>query len=130
MADFVFNPTYAEHCAIARPGWTPEDGKASSIVEFLILLATPLGIAWLALLLLLFWARNGFLGVLFSIACTAQAAHWVVRYSLDDDLYLGTVGGCVGSLTATLVVLALGFLFGLAIAALDLRDRFGSRTRM
>ena len=130
MSDFAFNPSYAEDCARVRPDWTPDDGQASTVTEFFILLTTPLGFAWFALLILLLWTRNGWLGAVFGLACLALSAQWIAHYSLDDDLYLGSVGGCVGSLNAALGVLGFGFLLGLAIAARGLQDWFRSRTRI
>jgi hypothetical protein len=89
VADFVFDPSYTKDCGLVRPDWSSDDGRASSILEFPFLLATPLGIAWLARLILLLWTRNGVIGAMFAVVCLALAARWELLCSLNDDLYLG-----------------------------------------
>lgn len=126
MADFVFDPSYTEDCAIVRPDRSPDDGRSSPVIELFMLLATWHGIFWLGLLAQLFWRMNGILGFLFAAFSVALGGHWVIHYTMNDDLRLGTEGGCVGSLDVTLAVLAAGTVLGLAVMTLRLVSRFRS----
>lgn len=114
---------YLEDCNRARPNWTPEDGVASPFLEFLILLNTPLGYVWIAVLAVFLWKRNtssGFLTILCSLFLLAE---WVVMYNLNDDLYLGGLGGCVGSLSITINVLSAVSFLGVAVVGAQLCRR-------
>ena len=113
------NLSYLEDCARARPNWSPEDGVASSFSELFITMSEPLGFAWLAVLTLFLWKRNTLLGVLLALlSLWLLADSNLLKYNLDDDLYLGQLGGCVGSLVVTNVVLLTAFLLGLLVVFL------------
>ncbi|MEM9585031.1 MAG: hypothetical protein AAGA08_18120 [Pseudomonadota bacterium] len=114
---------YLEDCNRARPNWSPEDGVASPLLEFLILLNMPLGYVWMVVLVLFLWKRNIFGGVLATLCSFILIANWIGMYEFNDDLYLGRLGGCVGSLSITIAVLsAVGFL-GAAVAGARLYKR-------
>ncbi|MEX3014555.1 hypothetical protein [Gymnodinialimonas hymeniacidonis] len=114
---------YLEDCNRVRPNWMPEDGVASSFLEFLILLNTPLGYVWIAVCALFLWKRNAFAGAIMTLCSLALLANWVAMYELDDDLYLGVLGGCVGSLSVTISALIAGSLLGMAVVAARLFQR-------
>ena len=109
------NLNYLEDCNRARPSWMPEDGVASPFLEFLILLNTPMGYIWIAVLTLSLWKRSAFNGLLLILSSLAVLVHWTATYELDDDLNLGGLGGCVGSLWLAITVLLVVILFGVAV---------------
>ena len=109
------NLSYLEDCERARPNWSPEDGVASPFVELLITINGPFGFAWLATLALFIWKRNAWTGLLLAIISVGVAFHWnAVKYNIDDDLYYGQLGGCVGSLLVANFVLLSAAAFGVA----------------
>lgn len=114
---------YLEECNRARPNWTPEYGVASPFLEFLILVNTPLGYIWMAVLALFLWKRNTLSGVLMTLCSLVLLAHWIMTSELNDDLYLGRLGGCVGSLAVTTAVLLVVSLFGLVVIGARLYKR-------
>jgi len=114
---------YLADCNRARPNWTPEDGVASPTLEFLILLNTPLGYVWIAVLALFLWKRNTFSGILMILCSLILLANWIGMYELNDDLYLGGLGGCVGSLSITISVLLVVSLLGIAVVGSRLYKR-------
>ena len=106
-----------EECALIRPEWTAETGPVSSFAEFLILLNTPLGYLWIAALLLLIWKRRIWSGLLLAAYSFGLIVEWVIRYSLNDDLWIGFETGCIGALDVTVSTLAASILLGLGTAA-------------
>ena len=114
---------YLEDCARARPNWTPEDGVASPAIEFLNLLNTPPGYIWIAILALFLWQRGVRSGLLITLGSLILIAHWTAMYELNDDLYLGRLGGCVGSLSIATAVLLTASLLGAAIIGARLYNR-------
>jgi hypothetical protein len=105
---------YLEDCNRARPNWSPEDGVASSFVEFLILVNTPLGYIWIVILALFLWKRSILTGFLMALGSLVLLANWIAMYEINDDFYLGRLGGCVGSLSITTAVFLAASLFGVA----------------
>ena len=87
----------------------------SPYVEFLDLLTTPLGYIWMAVLFMFLWKRTAFSGILISTFSLGLLVHWFAIYELHDDLYLGRLGGCVGSLSVTIAALSLAILLGSAV---------------
>lgn len=114
---------YIEDCNRARPNWTPEDGVASPFLEFLILLNTPMGYIWIAILALFLWKKSTFSGVVVILCSLIVLANWIGMYELNDDLYLGSLGGCVGSLSITIAVLLAVGLLGVAVVGARLYRR-------
>jgi len=107
---------YIDDCAQARPEWMAEDGAVSSLQEFVWVVHTPLGYVWLAILVLFIWKRTVFTGLWLAAASVCLAgANWV-GCNLDDDLYLGQLGGCVGTLSGTYGVLLCASVVGAACA--------------
>lgn len=118
------NLSYLEDCERARPNWTPEDGVASSFQELLITINEPLGFAWLAILALFIWKRNAWTGLLLAIFSIGVALEWnALKYNLDDDLYYGQLGGCVGSLLVANIVLLSVAAFGFVTFLVQWRRR-------
>jgi len=97
--------SYREDCQRARPDWVPEDGVVTSVSEFLILLNTPFGYVWIAILVLCLWKRNALSGIFLMLSSMAILTNWNIQYNQNDDLYYGHLGGCVGSLSVTSSVL-------------------------
>lgn len=113
------NLSYLEDCARARPNLSPEHGVASSFSELFITMNEPLGFAWLAVLTLFLLKRNTLLGVFLALLSLWLLADWnLLKYNLDDDLFLGQRGGCVGSLVVTNIVLLTAFLLGALVVFL------------
>ena len=118
------NLSYLDFCERARPEWTPEDGVASSVLEFFIALNTPFGYIWVAALILLLWKRSILPGVLLIFVSGTLFAFWnTIRYNLVDDLYYGQLGGCVGSLDFANLVLVIAGLLGLGAICFSLYKR-------
>ncbi|WP_133260418.1 hypothetical protein [Rhodovulum sp. BSW8] len=79
-------------------------------------MSEPLGFAWLAVLALFLWKRNALFGVLLALLSLWLLSDWnMLKYNLDDDLYLGQLGGCVGSLLVTNIVLLTAILLGVLV---------------
>ena len=114
------NLSYFEDCKRARPNWIPEHGQASSFNEFLIFMNTPLGYIWVIFLLLFLWKRNALFGFLLILNSLALLALSIVDYTIIDELYLGRLGGCVGSPNVTVGVLGIVSLFGAIIVTRSL----------
>ncbi|MDO6734002.1 hypothetical protein Q4555_04945 [Octadecabacter sp. 1_MG-2023] len=108
------NLDFLEECEIVRPSWSPEYGVASSFSEFFVTLNEPLGLVWLAVLALFLWKRNVLFSVLLSLLSVSLLAYWNWEKYAYDGLYFGQLGGCVGSLFVTNIVLWAAFLFGIA----------------
>ena len=108
--------SYLEDCERVRPNWSPENGVASSLSELFITMNEPLGFAWLAVLILFLLKRNTLFGVLSALLSLWLLADWnLLKYNLDDDLYLGQLGGCVGSLVVTNILLSAAFLLSVLV---------------
>jgi hypothetical protein len=108
------NPDFVEECDTIRPDWSLEDGVASSFPEFLIALNEPLGFGWLAILALFLWTRSVLLSVLLSLLSVCLLAYLNWEKYAYDELFFGQLGGCVGSLVVTNIVLWAAFLLGVA----------------
>ncbi|RBO52930.1 hypothetical protein DSD19_11960 [Rhodovulum sp. BSW8] len=55
-------------------------------------------------------------GVLLALLSLWLLSDWnMLKYNLDDDLYLGQLGGCVGSLLVTNIVLLTAILLGVLV---------------
>ncbi|KIC07700.1 hypothetical protein RA19_23270 [Leisingera sp. ANG-M1] len=107
---------YLVDCKRARPDWTPDDGVASSFYELLIAMNSPSGYVWVAVVTLFLWKRNALSGALLAFLSLALLADWnLFKYNLVDDLYLGQLGGCVGSLEVANVVLLTASFLGIAL---------------
>ncbi len=116
--------SYLIDCERARPNWTPDAGVASSFKELLITMNEPLGFVWLAMLASFMWKRNGWTGSLLAIFSIWVAFDWnALKYNLDDDLYYGQLGGCVGSLLVANIVLLSAAAFGIATVLFRWRRR-------
>ena len=115
---------YLDFCRLARPDWSPEDGAASSFSEFLILLTTVEGLIFLSNFALFLWKRGLWTGVLLGGLSLWLWFGWSLHYALDDDLFLGRLGGCVGSLTVTYAVLLSAAVLGFGVAGYRLYRRF------
>ncbi|MEP1209149.1 MAG: hypothetical protein ABJM29_20700 [Rhizobiaceae bacterium] len=112
--------SYLEDCQRARPEWAPGDGVTSSLSEFTFLINTPLGYAWIAIVLLCLRQRSILSGIILIFVSLALLANWILQYNLNDDLYLGGKGGCVGSLSATFAVLLAVSLIGAIVVGVRL----------
>jgi len=111
------NLSYLEDCERVRPSWSPEDGVASSFSEFFFTMNEPLSFVWLAIMALFLWKRSMLFSVLLPLLSLWLWADWNwLKYYLDDDLYHGQLGGCVGSLAVTNIVLLTAFLLGILAA--------------
>ena len=117
--------SYLEYCKRARPNWIPENGQASSFNEFLIFMNIPLGYVWVVVLLLFLWKRSALFGVLLILNSLALLVLATVNYTIIDELHLGRLGGCVGSLNVTVTILITACLFDAIIAARGLFNRSG-----
>ena len=118
------NLSYLEDCERVRSNWSPEDGVVSSFDEFFVTMNEPLGFVWLALLALFLWKRNTLSGSLLALFSLGLLADWnLLKYNLDDGLYYGQLGGCVGSLAVSNALLLVASLIGIINVFLSRRGR-------
>ena len=110
---------YLVDCKRARPDWTPEDGVASSFDEMLIAMNSPSGYVWMAVFALFLWKRNALSGILLTLFSLVLLADWnLFKYNFVDDLYLGQLGGCVGTHEVANAVLLTASFLGIALVGI------------
>ncbi|OED50174.1 hypothetical protein AB838_03575 [Rhodobacteraceae bacterium (ex Bugula neritina AB1)] len=81
----------------------------------LIAMNSPSGYVWIAVVALFLWKRNALSGALLALFSLALLADWnLFKYNFVDDLYLGQLGGCVGTHEVANTVLVAASLLGIA----------------